>query len=54
VAIKLFKKNVHDMSERERRMYQNEVSMQESTLHDNLIAVASHNPNSPVENPQFG
>jgi len=42
------------MSEREKRMLQNEFNMQESTLHDNLISVAHFSQNGHVDNPQFG
>lgn len=38
------------MSDREKRMYVNEVKMYESTLHDNLITVLSYNKNSSLEN----
>lgn len=37
VAIKLFKKNLEEMSEREKKMLENEIAMQQYTLHDNLI-----------------
>lgn len=52
-AIKLFKKQVVEMSEREKKMFKAEMAMKEYTLHDNLIPVVSCSQDAPVENPEF-